>query len=137
MSWYFRFLDGKNGFAEDREISLTPLDYFQARVMGSDRLFQRTDYLSFALFIVEYFRAKTSVSISCRVRQVDHTAQGLRDNMHRIMRNIRGSASYWRRVGLELIAIVRSLRAPTWFLTFSCNDLNVEYAGGITYSYWS
>jgi len=42
------------------------------------------------------------------------------------MRNIRGYASYWRRVCSELIAIVRSLGTPTWFLTFSWNDLNLD-----------
>ncbi|KAF9800375.1 hypothetical protein SFRURICE_015885 [Spodoptera frugiperda] len=40
------------------------------------------------------------------------------------MRNIRGSAAYWKRCCAELIAMVRSLGPPTWFLTFSCNDLN-------------
>jgi len=96
LDWYFLFPDGKNGFGEQREIPIIPLDYFQARVIGSDRRFQRTDYIFFALSIVEYIRAKASVSVSCRMRQEDHTPQGLIDNMHLIMRNIRGSASYWR-----------------------------------------
>ena len=46
------------------------------------------------------------------------------NNVHLIMRNVRQLASYWRRVCSELIGMVRSLGAPTRFLTFSCNDLN-------------
>ncbi|CAH1645622.1 unnamed protein product [Spodoptera littoralis] len=33
-------------------------------------------------------------------------------------------ASYWHKCCSELIAMVRTLGAPTWFMTFSCNDLN-------------
>ncbi|XP_076393046.1 uncharacterized protein LOC143266003 [Megachile rotundata] len=124
LCWFFLFPDGKNGFGEHRDISITPLDYFQARILSNDKRFQRTDYLFFALSVVEYYRAKASVSVSCRMRQGEHTPQRLVDNMHLTMRNIRGSVSYWKRCCSELIAMVRSLGPPTWFATFSCNDLN-------------
>ncbi|KAG7299154.1 hypothetical protein JYU34_017689 [Plutella xylostella] len=124
LCWYFLYPDGRNGFGEDRDISITALDYFQARIMSNDPRFQRNDYLFFALSVVEYFRAKASVSVSCRMKQGEHTPQGLVDNMHLTMRNIRGSAAYWKRCCSELIAMVRSLGPPTWFVTFSCNDLN-------------
>lgn len=96
--------------------------------MSVDKRFNRNDYLFYALSIVEYFRAKSSVSVSCRMRQ-GHGEQTPRlerlvDNMHLTMRNIRGSASYWQKFRSELIAMVRTLGSPTWFLTFSCNDLN-------------
>ncbi|XP_054016841.1 uncharacterized protein LOC128897145 isoform X2 [Hylaeus anthracinus] len=58
------------------------------------------------------------------MRQGEHTPTGLIDHIHLTMRNIRGSASYWRRCCPELIVMVRSLGPPTWFATFSCNDLN-------------
>lgn len=126
LCWYFLFPDGKNGFGEEREIPCTPLDYFQNRVMSVDKRFKRNDYLFYALSIVEYFRAKSSVPVSCRMRQGhgEQIPQGLVDNMHLTMRNIRGSASYWNKCCSELIAMVRTLGPPTWFLTFSCNDLN-------------
>lgn len=126
LCWYFLFPNGKNGFGEERDIACTPLDYFQNRVMSADKRFNRNDYLFYALSVVEYFRAKSSVSVSCRMRQGqgEQTPQGLVDNMHLTMRNIRGSASYWQKCCSELIAMVRTLGPPTWFLTFSCNDLN-------------
>ncbi|PZC74948.1 hypothetical protein B5X24_HaOG206881 [Helicoverpa armigera] len=126
LCWYFLYPDGKNGFGEERDNPCTPLDYFQNRIMSADKRFNRNDYLFYALSVVEYFRAKSSVSVSCRMRQGhgQQTPQGLVDNMHLTMRNVRGSASYWQKCCSELIAMVRTLGPPTWFLTFSCNDLN-------------
>ncbi|KAH9637609.1 hypothetical protein HF086_014773 [Spodoptera exigua] len=126
LCWYTMYPDGKNGFGKSRNISITALDYFQARVMSNETRFQKVDYLVFALSVVGYFRAKASVSVSCRMRQGQNelVPQGLVDNIHLNMRNIRGSASYWKRCCAELMAMVRSLGAPTWFATFSCNDLN-------------
>lgn len=37
---------------------------------------------------------------------------------------MRGSAAYWRTAHSELIAQIRCLGPPTWFITLSCNDLN-------------
>ncbi|CAB3226548.1 unnamed protein product [Arctia plantaginis] len=107
LAWYCLFPDGKNGFGEERDIQITPLDYFQSRVMSLDKRFNRNDYLFFALSIVEYYRAKSSVSVSCRMRQGqgEQTPQGLIDNMHLTMRNIRGSASYWQKCCSELTAM--------------------------------
>lgn len=64
--------------------------------------------------------------MSCGLRQAqgEQTPEGLVDNIHLTMRNIRGSASYWRKCCSELIAMVRTLGPPSWFLTFSCNDLH-------------
>lgn len=123
LGWFFYFQMGKMVLGSSGKY-ITPLDYFQARIMSHDKRFHKTDYLFFALSVVEYFRAKTSVSVSCRMRQGEHMPQGLVDNMHLTIRNIRGSASYWKRCCSELIAMVRSLGPPTWFVTFSCNDLN-------------
>lgn len=92
--------------------------------MGHDTRFNRPDYLFFVLSVVEYFRAKPSMSVACRIRQGENTPQVLVDNMHLTMRNTRGSASYWKRRCSELIAMVKSLGPPAWFVTFSCNDLN-------------
>ncbi|KAF9405354.1 hypothetical protein HW555_013881 [Spodoptera exigua] len=126
LCWYTMYPDGKNGFGKSRNISVKALDYFQARVMSNESRFQKVDYLVFAFSVVDYFRAKASVSVSCRMRQGQNelVPQGLVDNIHLTMRNIRGSASYWKRCCAELIAMGRSLGAPTWFATFSCNDLN-------------
>lgn len=92
--------------------------------MSDDKRFKRTNYMFFPLSVVEYYRSKSIVSVPCKMRQGDHTPTNSNDNMHSTMHNIRGSAAYSHRVCSLLIAMIRCLRAPTWFLTFSCNDLN-------------
>ncbi|KAF9404700.1 hypothetical protein HW555_014214 [Spodoptera exigua] len=41
LCWYFIYPDGKNGFGEERENPVTPLDYFQNRIMNSFKQKQR------------------------------------------------------------------------------------------------
>lgn len=55
--------------------------------MSNDRLFHRNDYLFYALSVVEYYRAKASISVSCRMHQAQGkpTPQGLVVNIHLTM----------------------------------------------------
>ncbi|GFY69349.1 helitron_like_N domain-containing protein [Trichonephila inaurata madagascariensis] len=46
------------------------------------------------------------------------------DNIHLYLKNLRGSAAYWKTAYNELIRQIRWLGPPHYFLTFSCNDLN-------------
>ncbi|GFQ77643.1 ATP-dependent DNA helicase [Trichonephila clavata] len=53
LAWHFLFPYGKNGLKEQRSgklyIYITPLDYFQYRILENDTRFQRNDYLFYAL----------------------------------------------------------------------------------------
>jgi len=120
MAWYYLFPYGKNGLNENRPFKITPLRYFQIRVLGNDPRFQRTDYLFYALSMVEYYRIKSLISVSSKI-----TGQNGRiEDIHLIMKSIRGSYAYWRNALNELIAHIRCIGPPTYFLTFSCNYLN-------------
>ncbi|GFS42488.1 helitron_like_N domain-containing protein [Trichonephila inaurata madagascariensis] len=46
------------------------------------------------------------------------------DDIHLYLKNLRGSAAYWKTAHNELIGQIRCLGPPHYFLTFSCNDLN-------------
>ena len=50
--------------------------------------------------------------------------EGIVEDLHSYLKNLRGSASYWRTAHKELIAFICCLGPPTWFLTLSYNDLN-------------
>ncbi|KNE86955.1 hypothetical protein PSTG_19676, partial [Puccinia striiformis f. sp. tritici PST-78] len=62
FAWYFLFPYGINGLKEERPVKITPLDYFQYRILGTDTRFQRTDYLFYALSMFEYYRVKSSIA---------------------------------------------------------------------------
>ncbi|GIY13376.1 ATP-dependent DNA helicase [Caerostris extrusa] len=99
FAWYFLFPYGKNGFKEGRPVKITALDYFQFRILGSDTRFQACGKKIF-------------------------NQEGAVEDVHLYVKNLRGSAAYWRSALNELLAQIRCLGAPTYFLTFSSNDLN-------------
>jgi len=64
---------------------------------------------------MEYYRARQNVGVCLRLRQGNNVPEG---------RALRGSNAYWQTACSGLIAMVRNLGSPQWFLTLSCNDLN-------------
>jgi len=46
------------------------------------------------------------------------------DQAFKFMRNVRGSLPYWQRVFYDVLAMVRQLRCPTWFISLSAADLH-------------
>jgi len=125
LAWFFLFPKGRNGLHEPlRTYPITPLDYCQARIMCQDPRFQRNDYLFCSLSFMEYYRARQNVGVCLRLRQGNNRPEGLVQNLHINMRALRGSNAYWQTACSDLIAMVRNLGPPQWFLTLSCNDLN-------------
>ncbi|KAK4327733.1 hypothetical protein Pmani_001775 [Petrolisthes manimaculis] len=45
------------------------------------------------------------------------------DTAFRFLKNVRGSPAYWNTILLDLLAMVRQLGTPTWFLTLSAADM--------------
>lgn len=121
FSWFSLFPYGKNGLKENRVVKITPLDYFQFRILGADSRFQRTDYLFYALSMYELHKIKSTISACGKKIQGQ---DGQVEDIHLYLKNLRGSAAYWRTALNELLAHIRCLGAPTYFLTFSCNDLH-------------
>ena len=39
------------------------------------------------------------------------------------MNNLKGTPAYWKRFLLEVLAMVKQLGLPTYFMTLSCADL--------------
>ncbi|XP_054706995.1 uncharacterized protein LOC129216803 [Uloborus diversus] len=69
----------------------------------------------------EYERVKSTIS-ACTKKI--HGQDGMIEDVHLYLRNLRGSAAYWRGALNELVAQIKCLGPPTYFVTFSCNDLH-------------
>ena len=132
--------DGNNGFGTHRQISITPLDYFQSRIMSKDsRWAKHPSYIFWACNIVEAIKLQSSISIALRLRNPTSgrknkqkktlTAGDLRstgvgenpdvcENCYSFMRDIRGTAAYWQSARIQLFAMLRTLGPPTFFITF-------------------
>ena len=53
--------------------------------------------------------------------QVDHNVI---DSSYTFIREIRGTAGYWKNILQNLLAKIRTLGPPTWFVTLSADDLH-------------
>ena len=49
---------------------------------------------------------------------------GMAEDVHLYLKNLRGIAAYWRTALYELIAMIKCIGPPHYFITFSCNDLH-------------
>ena len=46
-----------------------------------------------------------------------------KDKAYRFMKNVRGSPAYYQKTFYDLLAMIRQLGTPTWFLTLSAADM--------------
>jgi hypothetical protein len=131
------FPDGKNGLFMPRKYPLSHLKYFQSRLLSMDRRFSgNLPYLFWATNLHEKKTLSDSISIAmktCSRKSYSRASDVLKDittnpdlpqNYYGFMRNIRGSASYWNTAQLDLLAMIKNLGPPTWFLTLSANDMH-------------
>lgn len=132
---------GQGGLSQERGKKITPRKYFNQRLLNKDgRFASDIDYLLAAQYAVEAKQVSDDIQISLRqtrgqtfqnrkinaglMRISDNVQAMLRtDTAFKYMKNIRGSPAYWNTVLLDLLAMVRQLGIPTWFLTLSAADM--------------
>ena len=131
------FPKGRFGYKMDRKEKLTPVRYFNARLLHySGRFAINSEYLFFAQFIIEQKKVSDSINIALKklqgqpltalqFRSNEQCVKNLifKDQAYLFLRGIPGSPPYWQKFMYEVIAMVQQLGIPTWFLTLSCADL--------------
>ena len=131
------FPKGKYGYHTQREIKLTPTKYFNARLLHhSGRFATNSEYLFFAQFIIEQKKVSDSINIALKkvhgqsvtASQLKSNPQALenlicQDQAYLFLRQIPGTPPYWQKFMYEVVAMVKQLGIPTWFMTLSCADL--------------
>ena len=134
---------GTGGFSKTfRKTKLTMRKYFQQRLLNVDgRFANNIEYLFCAQYATEInqIQGDTNIALSMkRGRTMDGeavTAGMLRNpelinrlvntqQAYKFLRNVRGSPAYWQHEMYELLAMLRALGIPTWFLTLSAADLH-------------
>ena len=131
------FPKGRYGYTTEREIKLTPTKYFNARLLHqSGRFATNPEYLFFTQFIIEQKKVSDSINIALKkvhgqfvtasqIRSNVQTLQNLicKDQAYLFLRQIPGTPPYWQRFMYEVVAMVKQLGIPTWFMTLYCADL--------------
>ena len=115
------FPKGRFGYTEDRKIEMSSVKYFNARLLHySGRFATNPEYL---LFIVSKIHGQpvTASQIKSDVNKL----KGLicQDQAYLFLRQIPGTPPYWQKFIYEVVAMVKQLGIPTWFMTLSCADL--------------
>ena len=142
MAFPDKFPLGSGGLAStDRDVMLTPRQYFNQRILDCDGRFGKdTDYVFAAQYAIENKQVRDNVNVMLRqtrggsvdgkkitaslVRDVDRIKSFVRDDhAFRCLTTVRGSPAYWKRASLDLLAMIRQLGIPTWFMTLSAADL--------------
>ena len=131
------FPKGQFGYTEDRMIKLSPVKYFNARLLHySGRFATNPEYLFFAQFIMEQKKVSDSINIALKkiqgqpvtasqIKSDVNKLKGLicQDQAYLFLRQIPGTPPYWQKFMYEVVAMVKQLGIPTWFMTLSCADL--------------
>ena len=131
------FPKGRFGFTAERDIKLSPVKYFNARLLHcSGRFATNPEYLFFAQFIIEQKKVSDGISVAMKkicgqqmtaasIRTDKQSLQNLicKDQAYLFIRQIPGSPPYWQKFMFEVVAMVKQLGIPTWFMTLSCADL--------------
>ena len=131
------FPNGKFGYTAERDVKLSPVKYFNARLLHySGRFATNPEYLFFAQFIIEQKKVSDSINIALKkvhgqsftasqVRSNTQILQNLisQDEAYLFLRQIPGSPPYYRKFMCEVVEMVKQLGITTWFMTLSCTDL--------------
>ena len=137
-----KFPNGKGGYADTkRPTTITLQKYVNARLLDQDGRFAKDiEYIFGMQYAVEHKQVKDCISITLRQRKgrqqfgrtIDagmlknpHHLQNLlkKDKAYSFLKKIRGSPPYWQTMFYELLAMIRTLGIPTWFLTLSAADM--------------
>ena len=133
---------GSGGFTAERPRKLTYRKYFNQRILDVEGRFAKDlDFLFVAQHVVEakqildvannfIWRQKpcrqyggqpvTASQVKNEVLISDYVRN---DKAYRFMKNVRGSPAYYQRTFYDLLAMIRQLGTPTWFLTLSPADM--------------
>ena len=131
------FPKGRFGYMKERKIKLTPVKYFNARLIHySGRFATNPEYVFFAQFVIEQKKVSYSINIALKkIQGQPPTASQIKSDVNKLkslvcqeqaylfLRQIPGIPPYWQKFMYEVIAMVKQLGIPTWFMTSSCADL--------------
>ena len=141
MAFPHKYPLGKGGFSEERKEKLTVRKFFNQRLLDVDGRFAKdVDYLLAAQYAVEQDQVDHLQSIvirqmSGRLYQGHKLTAGVlkdpdklnqlvqKDYGYRLLKEVRGTPAYWQKVHYEVLAMIRQLGIPTWFLTLSAADM--------------
>ncbi|XP_057292445.1 uncharacterized protein LOC130621150 [Hydractinia symbiolongicarpus] len=137
LAFPFLFPTGKFGYKVARPVYLTATKYFNQRLLNfSQRFSSNADYIFFAHYVMQQSNLFNQINIATKKVKGTITAGQLQINFHetvrsficegqgyQFMNSIKGTPAYWKHFLYDVLAMVKQLGLPSYFLTLSCADL--------------
>ena len=139
LAFPYLFPNGKFGYKVEREIKLIPVKFFNQRLLNFTQMFASDpDYVFFVLSVTQQMKLQRQIKIALKKVCTGRITAGMlphnfsdtvksfvaNDEAYHSMNTIKGTAACWKRFLYEVLAIVKQLGIPTFFMTLSCADLH-------------
>ncbi|XP_071952879.1 uncharacterized protein [Antedon mediterranea] len=134
------FPTGQPTFHDTRDVKITLGRYLHNRLLHVDNRFaQNTEFIFYAQSIYELQQILSSISIALRkgsskkddfskvtvsdLKNINKIEEILKsDKGYKFLKQIRGTPPYWQATQKDVLAMVRQIGKPTFFLSFSSAD---------------
>jgi len=138
LAYPYLFPTGQFGYRAGRTIPLSPTKYFNQRLLNYTQKFASdTDYIFFAHAVNQHLNLNSRINIAMQKVRADGITAGMMssnfkervksfiasDDAFTFMNTLKGTPAYWKRFLFEVLAMVKQLGIPTFFMTLSCADL--------------
>ena len=138
MAHPFLFRTGKFGYQVERDTKLSPVKYCNQRLLNYKQKFAfDTDYIFFALSVMPQLNLNSQMNIAIKKLCTNQLTAGMLSNNFsdtvksfiaknegfNFMNSVKGTPAYWKKFLFEILAMVKQLGLPTFFITLSCADL--------------
>ena len=138
LAYPYLFPTGKFGYKVKRVVALSATKYFNQRLLNYQQTFASdADYIFFAPFVTQQLNLNSRINIAMKKVSTNQLTAGMlsanfkdtvksfiaKDEGYSFMNTVKGTPAYWQRFLFEVLAMVKQLGLPTFFLTLSCADL--------------
>ena len=128
---------GRYGYSVDRNLKISHTKYFNQRLLNYKNIFSScSEYIFFAQFVMQQINLNSQINIAMKkvpgssitaasIQQQDSCKNLIaNDRCYYFMNRIKGVPAYWKRFQFEVLAMVRQLGCPSFFMTLSSADLH-------------
>ena len=134
----YLFPTGMLAYTYQRDISLSPSKSFNPRLLSYSQKFSSdSDYIFFAQSVKQHLKLNNSINIAMQKIKSNNLTAGIlfqnytetiksfiaNDEAFNYVNILKGTSAYRRRFQLEVLAMIKQLGLPIFFITLSCADL--------------
>ena len=134
----YLFSTGKFGFRVERDNKLSPIKYFNQCLLNYKQKFAAdSDYIFYALSVTLQLNLNSQINMAMKKVCTNRLTAGMlsnnfsdtvksfiaKDEGFNFMNSVKGTPAYWKKFLFEVLAMVKQLGLPSFFMTLSCADL--------------